>query len=307
VKPVVARSALGAAAAVVATAGAVALALRDGGDDAPPRAPSPPFVASVRGERAVLWAVGDGADGAAAGRAVAARIAGGRADRLLYLGDVYGAGRRPDGTAADYRDHYDPLYGGLAARTAPTPGNHEWPQRARGYDPYWKKVHGRAPAYYAFSAGGWRVISLNSQAPHGAGSAQLGWLRGELRRRGTCRLAFWHRPRFSAGPHGDQPDVAPLWGALRGRAVLVVSGHDHDMQRLRPMDGITQLVSGAGGHGHYAVRTADRRVAFSNDRVYGALRIGLRAGGASLAFVSAGGRVLDRHRVACKPITAGSA
>jgi len=33
----------------------------------------------------------------------------------------------------------------------------------------------------------------------------------------------------------------------------------------------------------------------------------LRAGGTSLAFVSAGGRVLDRHRVACKPITAGSA
>ena len=303
-KPLAARSVLIALVTAVAMAG-LALALRDRGDGAPLRATSGTFVASVRGERTVLWAVGDGADGGAAGKAVAARIARGRIDRLLYLGDVYGAGglaRRhtPDGTPADYRDHYDPLYGKLAERTAATPGNHEWPQRTAGYDPYWTNVHGRAPAYYAFTAGGWRILSLNSEAPHDAGSAQLRWLRGQLRRRGTCRLAFWHRPRISAGPHGDQPDVAPLWNALAGRAALVVSGHDHDMQRLRPIDGITQVVSGAGGHGHYPVRTADRRLAFSNDRAFGALRIALRPGRAGLTFVSAAGRVLDRHDVGCK-------
>ena len=157
VKPLVARSLLVVPVAVVALAG-VALALRDGGGGAPLRTPSRPFVASVLGERAVLWAVGDGADGGGAGRAVGARIARGRVDRLLYLGDVYGAGGvASDGTAGDYRDRYDPLYGRLAERTAPTPGNHEWPRRAGGYYPYWTKVHGRAPAYYAFSAGGWRI------------------------------------------------------------------------------------------------------------------------------------------------------
>lgn len=60
-KPLAARSVLIALLAPVAMA-SVAFAPRDGGDGAPLRAPSSTFVATVRGERAVLWAVGGGAD-----------------------------------------------------------------------------------------------------------------------------------------------------------------------------------------------------------------------------------------------------
>ena len=87
-----------------------------GSGQAPPPAPS---------RHAVIWAVGDGADGGSTGRAVAARISAGRVDRLLYLGDVY-----EDGTASEFRGNYADTYGGLAARTAPTPGNHDWPNHA---------------------------------------------------------------------------------------------------------------------------------------------------------------------------------
>jgi hypothetical protein len=131
-------------------------------------------------------------------------------------------------------------------------------------------------------------------------SAQLSWLRGQLRRPGTCRLAFWHRPRYNAGHHGDAADMAPVWNALRGHATLVIAGHDHNMQRLRPIDGLVQYVSGAGGHGRYALN-ADRRLAFGDDREYGALRIELSPGRARLAFVSAGGRILDLSTARCAP------
>jgi hypothetical protein len=293
-----------AVAAAVATGVVVALGIRDSGSPSSPG--GGPFVGPLRGDRAVLWAVGDGADGSEQSKGVARRIAAGGVDRLLYLGDVYGprvAGQRlrPDGSATDYRDRYASVYGRFAARTAPTPGNHEWPQRAQGYGPYWSRGSRRLPAYYGFDAAGWRVLSLNSEVPHGPGSPQLRWLRRQLRRPGTCRLAYWHRPRFSAGSHGDQPDMAPLWDALRGHASIVVSGHDHDMQRFRPIDGMTQLVSGAGGHGHYALRPDPRR-AFGNDDTYGALRLELRPGRADLAFVAANGRVLDRSRMACRPL-----
>lgn len=276
---------------------------------------SPPIREPVGGElpsgpsrRATVWAVGDGADGGAAAKAVARRVRAGPVDRFLYLGDVYGpqpvAVVRGDGTAADYRTRYAPVYGALAGRTAPTPGNHEWPQRADGYEPYWRRVLGRTPpAYYDLRIAGWQVLSLNSEAPHGPGSAQLRWLVRRVARPGTCRLAFWHRPRFSTGRHGDQADVAPLWDALRGRAALVVSGHDHNMQRLRPVDGITQLVSGAGGHGRYGLHPDPRR-AFGNDRAYGALRIDLRPGHARLRFVAADGRVLDSSAVRCRQASA---
>ena len=82
------------------------------------RPPSGPYVPSGPADRALLWAVGDGADGGAAARSVVARMKRKRFDRLLYLGDVYGSGLLSlvtgDGTAADYRDRYDPLYGAFA-------------------------------------------------------------------------------------------------------------------------------------------------------------------------------------------------
>lgn len=286
-------------------AGAVVLVAARPWASAPPiHAPAGADVPSGPSRRAVVWAVGDGADGGSAAKAVARLIRQGPVDRFLYLGDVYGpqplAFVRGEGTASDYRARYAPVYGGLAAITAPTPGNHEWPQRGSGYEPYWRTALGRTPpAYYRFTIAGWRVLSLNSEGPHGRGSAQVRWLARQVARPGTCRLAFWHRPRFSTGRHGDQPDVAPLWDALRGRAALVVTGHEHNMQRLRPIDGIASYVSGAGGHDHYGLRPDPRRV-FGDDRVYGALRIDLRPGRARLRFVAADGRVLDSSSVRCR-------
>lgn len=271
----------------------------------PIRAPNGAFVPSGPDRRALLWAVGDGADGSARAQRVVTRMRRKRFDRVLYLGDVYGAGLlsflRGDGTETDYRKRYDPVYGSFAGRTAPTPGNHEWPQRGDGYDPYWTEVHGEPPpAYYGFRTAGWQLLSLNSEAPHDGRSAQVRWLRTQVRAPGTCRLAFWHRPRFSAGKHGDAAGVAPLWDALRGRARIVVSGHDHNMQRFKPVDGIAQYVSGAGGNDLYLFRRRDPRMAFGEALAYGALRIELRPGRARLAFVSAGGRILDVSVVRCE-------
>jgi Calcineurin-like phosphoesterase len=264
--------------------------------DAPAGAGGFPFVRSVAGKHATVWAVGDG-DASDAARSVTDRIGTKPFDRLLYLGDVY-----ENGTADDFLTNYAPTYGRFARRTAPTPGNHEWRNHTSAYDPYWRKALGRkrAASWYAFSAGGWRILSLNSEASHSSGSKQVRWLRAQVRKRGTCRIAFWHRARYSAGQHGDQPDMAPVWTALRGHAVIVLSGHDHDMQRLRPIDGITEFVSGAGGHSHYGVDRSDARLAFSDDTHVGALRLRLRPGKARYAFVSASGRVLDSGVVRCK-------
>jgi calcineurin-like phosphoesterase family protein len=268
-------------------------------------APAPPgsggfaFVRSVPGPRATIWAVGDG-DASAASRALVDRIAAARPDRLLYLGDVYGRGS--DG---DFRTNYEPTWGRLARITAPTPGNHDWPRHRSGYDPYWQRAlqRPRTAAWYAFRAGGWTILSIDSEADHDDGSPQLTWLRSQLRRRGTCRIAFWHRPRFSAGAHhGDAADMAPVWDALRGHAAVAVSGHEHDMQRLHPIDAITPFVSGAGGHSHHALRRDDRRLAFGDDRRGGALRLRLRRGTADYAFVSTAGRVLDRGTLRCRPL-----
>lgn len=286
---------------VLAAAVATAVLLATNDDFEPAARGGTTFVRSVPGDNAVVWAVGDGADGSAEGRAVAGLIAADAPDRLLYLGDVYELG-----TAEEFRRNYDTTYGPLARVTAPTPGNHEWRNAPRGYDPYWRRALGRRRTahWYAFRAAGWEIVSLNSEAPHGAGSPQHRWLQGRLRERGTCRIAFWHRPRFSAGTnHGDQPDMAPLWDALRGRAAIVLAGHEHDMQRFKPIDGITQFVSGAGGRRLYSLRADDGRLAFSDDRTYGALRLFLQRGRADWAFFAVGGDVLDEGELRCRPLS----
>jgi hypothetical protein len=245
---------------------------------------------------ALVWAVGDG-DGGSASGALVRRIQRSRPARFLYLGDVY-----PDGSASDFARAYAPTFGRLAGLTAPTPGNHEWGAARSGYFPYWRAVKGSAqPSYYTFRLGGWQVLSLNSETAHGARSAQLRWLRAQLHGGGTCRLAFWHRPRFSAGTvHGDQPDVAPFWRALRGRARIVLNGHDHDSQRLEAVGGITELVAGAGGHGRYPLHRGYRRLAFGDAAHFAALRLRLQPGLARFAFVTSAGRTLDSGRLRCR-------
>ena len=282
------------ATALVAAALAVGLTACAGEEGPPQPAAFTPSQVPARG--ALVWAVGDGDSGSDSAR-LARLIRRSDPDLFLYIGDVY-----ERGTAADFARRYAPTYGLLARRTAPTPGNHDWPNADTGYRPYWKRARGRRiPNYYALKAGGWEILSLNSEAPHGALSAQVRWLRDRVRRPGTCRLAFWHRPRFSAGgSHGDQPDVAPLWRTLVGRARLILGGHEHASERFRRRDGITQFVAGAGGRSLYRLRSGDRRLAFGDARHHAALRLSLRPGAARFAFVTSSGRVLDRGSVRCR-------
>jgi acid phosphatase type 7 len=265
-------------------------------DPAIVRHPTGDVVPSTQRKTAVVWAVGDGNAGGAAA-ALVQRIRRTRPDLFLYLGDVY-----PSGTPDDFARNYAPTYGQLARRTAPTPGNHDWPEASEGYYPYWSTTKSKPlPSFFALRAAGWEILALNSEAPHEADSAQLRWLRGRLRRPSNCRIAFWHRPLISAGTsHGDQPDVAPLWQALRGRARIVINGHEHDSQRFRPVDGITEFVAGAGGAGLYSLDHRDSRLAFGDADHYAALRLRLRPGVARHAFVTGDGRILDQGTVRCR-------
>jgi Calcineurin-like phosphoesterase len=243
---------------------------------------------------ATVWAVGDGANGSDESRRLARTIAAGRPERVLYLGDVY-----ETGTADEFRTNFDGVYGGLVPIMVPTPGNHEWANRADGYDPYWESITGHpTPHWFAITVGGWRVLSLNSEEP--TNPAQLRFIAAQLAAaRGRCIIATLHRPRENAGSHGDYAEVDPLWRRLRGRATLVLAGHDHNLQRMRPVRGTTQFVIGAGGRERYSIDEQDPRLRFGRDGIDGALRLRLRPGSADLAIISSAGRVLDRSSARC--------
>ena len=255
------------------------------------------WMPSLAKRSSVVWAVGDAADGGPTSRKVASMVRSRRIDLLLYLGDVY-----ESGTALEYDRNYRPTYGGLASITAPTIGNHEWPNVVTGYVPYWTAARGTpSPLWYAFAASGWQLISLNSNLP--TSDDQEDWLHSLIEDRpdyGTCRIAFMHHPRYSAGPHGDLTALQGIFDELGGHATIALSGHDHDMQRVLPVEGITQYVDGAGGSELYPVNRDDPRLAFFDDTDHGALRIALRPDHAILTFVDQDGALLDRSTVACR-------
>jgi hypothetical protein len=285
-----------AAVAIAFAAGLLAVAgCGNGSGGAPPVKPAD----LSQAPRAVVWAVGDAATaGPDAGR-VARMIRRAKPDRFLYLGDVY-----ENGTAAEFRRWYDPRYGRLARTTIPTIGNHEYDNRFAGYYPYWKEKKGhRQPPWSRSRVAGWQMLSLNSQAAHGPDSSQAHWLERVLDgAAGNCRIAIWHRPRYSAGViHGVAPDLNPLWSRLAGHARIVLSGHDHNLQRHRAKRGIVQYVAGAGGRGLYGLDRSSTTMLWGRDDVNGALRIVLKPGRALLEFRRPGGRVLDSSHVSCSP------
>jgi hypothetical protein len=257
------------------------------------RPPDGEWVRSVPGQRAEIWAVGD-ADPPRAGP-VAALIRRADPDRVLYLGDVY-----PTGTPSDFQRWAQP-WGNLLRRMAPTLGNHEWAQARRGYDPFWREIRDATPpTYYSFKAGGWEILSLDSEQSDWRPIAA--WLEEMVRPGGNCRIAFWHRPRYTAGKHegGERPYVKQYWRAIEGRARMIINGHDHNSQRMRDRDGVVQFIVGAGGRRLYDVNERDRRLAFSNDSDFAALRLTLSPGRAGWRFVAVGGAVLDSGSLRCR-------
>ena len=250
------------------------------------------------GTRAVVWAAGDVATPGRNADRVARLVRRGRPDRFLYLGDVY-----ETGTASDFRRWYHPRFGRLARITEPTIGNHEWGNRFTGYYKYWAGRKGRKqPPWSKTEIAGWEILNLNSQAPHGTGSPQVLWLEKAVSGPSDCRIAFWHRPRYSEGAYGGAPDLNPFWNRLVGHARIVLSGHDHNLQRHSPQRGITQYVVGAGGRPRYKLhRGGTSSIVWGTDSVDGALRMVLRPGRALLEFRAPGGRLLDRSTRTCSP------
>lgn len=236
-------------------------------------------------------------------------------DAVLALGD----NQYEAGSLADFRSAYARTWGAFKAITYPVPGNHEYgTPHARGYFDYFGARAGEPDkGYYSYDLGAWHVVALNSECTHVGGcdglDPQAAWLRQDLADHPrTCVLAYWHRPRFSSGSHGNNVDLDPLWRILSdAHADLVLSGHDHDYERFVPTDadgsaaaenGMAQLVIGTGGASHYKFHlpaaTSVARITGQN----GVLRLELAPQSYRWQFLQApGGQPLDSGTATCSP------
>jgi len=226
---------------------------------------------------------------------------------LLLLGDnAYN-----DGTAAEYAAHYAASWGGPAIKpvTFPCPGNHDY--HSPGATPYYTFFSGQAGSgnrgFYSVDWNGWHIVSLNTEEGYRRGSLQLVWLDADLRSHDTMpTIAFFHRPRFGSGGHGDSDNPQAIWDVLFAHHVeIALCGHAHHYERFAPQDprqrpdprGIRQFIVGTGGRELVPPRRPGQRKPNSetaDGTTFGVLKLTLDAASYQWEFISSVGGFTDR-------------
>lgn len=238
-------------------------------------------------------------------------FANGREGLIFAAGDL----AYDRGTPAEFEGCYAKSWGRHRERTRPAVGNHEYlTPKAKGYYGYWGAQAGDPTrGWYAYSLGGWRILVLNSNCGEvdcEAGSEQERWVREELKAHGgRCALAYWHHPRFSSGPHGDERAMRDLFKALdEGGVELALTGHDHHYERFAPQDadgrpssdGVRQFVVGTGGRMPYRLAETAANSEVRHSGTYGVLELTLKPSSYAWRFIPVEGASFeDRGEADC--------
>ena len=163
-------------------------------------------------------------------------------DTALMTGDnIYGADKAED-MKKKFEDVYRPLLD-QGVKFYATLGNHDASNQR-----FYQFFNMNGEEYYRFEKGNVALYSLNSNYMD---KRQLDWLVEKLAGdRTKWKIAFFHHPPYSSGGrHGSDEKIRealhPLF--VKHGVDVVFTGHDHFYERIKPQDGITYFVAGAGG------------------------------------------------------------
>lgn len=161
---------------------------------------------------------------------------------VLLLGDNFYGGQTP----ADYKKKFQDVYQRLLdnkVKFYAALGNHDQPNQR-----FYENFNMNGKEYYRFTKGNVAFYSLNSNYMD---KTQLKWLEDELAKdTSDWKIAFFHHPPYSSGgKHGSDKElrkvVEPLF--VKYGVNVVLAGHEHFYERLKPQKGIYYFISGAGG------------------------------------------------------------
>jgi len=190
--------------------------------------------------------IGDSGTGGSSQMRVARQLATSRAsfpfELTLMLGDNMYGGERPDDFVDKFERPYRPLLD-AGVKFYAALGNHDDPNQR-----FYKAFNMNGERYYSFKApqGSVRFFALDSNY---VDKAQLAWLEKELTASDSdWKIGFFHHPLYSSGDkHGSdvvlREQLEPLF--LKHGVDLVLTGHEHFYERLKPQKGIHYIISGS--------------------------------------------------------------
>jgi predicted phosphodiesterase len=167
---------------------------------------------------------------------------------VLMMGDNMYGGEAPQDFEKKFAEPYRALLNDKVKFYA-TLGNHDQALQVN-----YTNFNMNGKEYYRFTKGDVAFYSLNSNYME---KKQVKWLEDELgRETAKWKVCFFHHPPYSsAKKHGSDGQlrevVEPIF--LKYGVDVVLTGHDHVYERIKPQKGIYYFVSGAGGK----LRTGD--------------------------------------------------
>lgn len=171
-------------------------------------------------------------------------------DFAITLGDNFYSVGMESPSDPRWKTWWEDVYGPMNIKFYATLGNHDWRHPDSPASEVWytqKSDIWRMPSpYYTFTAGPVQFFALDTTE---VSEAQLIWLSDELAKsEAQWKVVHGHHPIFSAGAHDDNTTlVKRLLPILKKQANVYLAGHDHDLQHLRPEDGLHFFVAGGGG------------------------------------------------------------
>jgi len=183
---------------------------------------------------------------------------------ILHTGDM----AYESGTLQQLQDNLFAVYGQLFKNLPffPAPGNHDY-KTADGAP--FREVFSLpgSERFYSYDWGRVHFVALDTEADY---ASQALWLDQDLAATTQpWKIVYMHRPPFSSGTHGSdsggQKFFVPLFE--KHHVQLVLAGHDHDYERIKPRNGVAYVVTGGGGEGTRIVGTSSF-TAFSDDVIH---------------------------------------
>jgi len=191
--------------------------------------------------------IGDSGTGSSAQYSVAKQLIAARAafpyEFVLMLGDNLYSGSGEKDYRKKFEEPYKPLLDGGVKFYAAL-GNHD-----NANEKMYKPFNMNGERFYTFKPRpGFRIFALDSNYMD---RSQLDWLEKELAASGSdWKVVFFHHPLYSSGgTHGSDEELRaqlePLF--LKYGVDVVLSGHEHFYERIKPQKGIYYFVSGGAG------------------------------------------------------------
>jgi 3',5'-cyclic AMP phosphodiesterase CpdA len=162
---------------------------------------------------------------------------------VVLVGDNLYGSERPQDFQMKFELPYKPLLD-AGAKFYASLGNHDAREQR-----YYKLFNMEGKLYYTFNPKpDVRFFALESTYPE---PEQIQWIENELKASSSAwKIVFFHHPLYSSGDrHGSdlrlREVLEPLF--LKYNVSVVLNGHDHFYERVKPQKGIAYFVVGSGG------------------------------------------------------------